>query len=144
MKKITARVIATSLVLFWCLSALPAFAASNLDVPPEQRVRSMVPTPPGIKDPSVKEEEKPPSLRNAWLQGDEQQQEKLAGCFHLSETLIQHLLDIKKMLVVSEVKWKDVASQYEDLQRGIHLLMEKHDEFSLGSTTDSSPGGRGS
>ena len=39
---------------------------------------------------------------------------------------------IRKMLIVSEVDWKEVQAQYEDLKRGIQSLMEKHDLFSLG------------
>ena len=69
--------------------------------------------------------------RNAWLQGDEQQQEQLAGCYRLSALLAYHSREIRKMLVVSEVNWKEVTAQYEDLKRGIALLMEKHEQFAL-------------
>ncbi len=54
------------------------------------------------------------------------------GCYRLSPTLAQHSRDILKMLAVSEVKWKDVATQYKDLQRGIQLLMERHEQFTMG------------
>lgn len=70
--------------------------------------------------------------RSAWLQGDERQQEQLAGCFRLSALLIQHSRDIRKMMGDGAVNWKEVAGQFEDLQRGVAILSEKHEQFALG------------
>lgn len=67
--------------------------------------------------------------RNAWLQGDERQQDQLTGCYQLSETLARHSRDIRKMVVGEGTKWKDVSAQLEDLGRGVELLTERHEHF---------------
>jgi len=71
-------------------------------------------------------------LRNAWLQGDEQQQEQLERVYSLSATLAQHSRDIRKMLIAADVQWKEVHAHCGDLNRGLSLLTEKHDLFVLG------------
>ena len=71
------------------------------------------------------------SQRSAWLQGDERQQEQLAGCLRLATALTQHARDIRKMMGAGAVNWKEVAGQFEDLQRGVALLSEKHEQFAL-------------
>lgn len=70
--------------------------------------------------------------RGAWLRGDDRQQEQLTGCFGLSSTLAQHTRDIRKLLTAGSVNWKEVAGQLEDLQRGVALLSERHEQFALG------------
>lgn len=70
--------------------------------------------------------------RNAWLRGDDRQQEQLAGCFGLSATLVQHVRDIRKMTTAGAVDWKEVAGHVEDLQRGVALLSERHGQFAVG------------
>lgn len=128
MKKRTARILAAGLALLWVFSALPVDAQQRN---PNQQ-RAITPSPPGSKGQQDQQEEEKQTLRNAWLQGDEQQREQVVGCYRLSQTLVQHLRDILKMLAASEVKWKDVTIQYQDLQRGMQLLMEKHEQLSMG------------
>jgi hypothetical protein len=84
-----------------------------------------------MKGPQDQQEERQ-IQRNAWLQGDEQQREQLEGCYRLSATLAQHSRDIRKILLATDVKWKEVAAHYEDLNRGVELLTEKHEMFALG------------
>ncbi|HEX7505031.1 MAG TPA: hypothetical protein VF336_07165, partial [Syntrophales bacterium] len=130
MKKLTTIILAAGLALLWILSALPAEAQATRD---PNKPRPIAPSPPGSKGQQEKQqEEERQTQRNAWLQGDEQQREQVVGCYRLSQTLVQHSRDILKMLVVSEIKWKDVASQNQDLQRGIQLLIEKHEQFATG------------
>ncbi len=81
------------------------------------------------EQPSQQEERR--LQRSAWLQGDERQQEQLAGCFRLAAVLTQHARDIRKMMGAAAVNWKEVAGQFEDLQRGVALLSEKHEQFAL-------------
>ncbi len=129
MKKTVIRVLGAVLLLLWILPALPAEAQSSRD---RSQPRAISPAPPGSKNQQEQQQEERQSLRNTWLQGDEKQQEQLVGCYRLSEALVQHSRDIMKMLAASEVKWKDIAIQYKDLQRGIGLLMEKHEQFAMG------------
>ncbi len=129
MKKAVTRILAAGLLLLWILPALPAEAQSSRD---RNAPRAIAPAPPGSKNQQEQQQEERQSLRNTWLQGDEKQQEQLVGCYRLSESLSQHSRDIMKMMAASDVKWKDVATQYKDLQRGIGLLMEKHDQFAMG------------
>jgi len=82
------------------------------------------------EQPSQQEERR--LQRGAWLQGDERQQEQLADCFRLSTVLIQHSRDIRKMMGEGAVNWKEVAGQFEDMQRGVATLSEKHELFALG------------
>jgi hypothetical protein len=129
MKKSMAVILAAGLALLWVFSALPIEAQQRDPNAP----RPIAPAPPGSKtQQEQQQQEERPTLRNAWLQGDERQREEVVGCYRLSQTLAQHTRDILKMLAVSEVKWKDVSSQYQDLQRGMQLLMEKHEQFSMG------------
>ena len=81
----------------------------------------------GVKD----QQEDRKAQRNAWLQGNDRQQEQLTACFRLSATLEQHSRDIRKMTSAAAVNWKDVAGQVEDLQRGVAALSEKHEQFAL-------------
>lgn len=130
MKKITAGVVATGLALLWFFSVLPADAqvgGSSRDRSP----RPIGPTAPGMRGTQEQQQEERSTQRHVWLQGDERQQEQLSGCFQLSATLAQHSRDIRKMLVASEVNWKNVAVQYADLKREIRLLTDKHEKFSL-------------
>jgi hypothetical protein len=127
-KKSLVVILAAGLALPWVFSALPVDAQQRSG----NTQRPITPSPPGSKGQQDQQEEERQSLRNAWLQGDEQQREQVVGCYRLSQTLAQHSRDILKMLAVSEVKWKDVATQYKDLQRGIQLLMERHEQFSMG------------
>ncbi len=130
MKKTTAKILAAGLVLLlWGFSALPAEAQSSRDRGPKQ----MGPTSPSDKSKGGQTEQEEKQIqRNAWLQGDEKQQEQLVGCFRLSSILTQHALGIRKMLIVSEVNWIEIQAQYEDLKRGMLLLMEQHDQFVMG------------
>jgi Skp family chaperone for outer membrane proteins len=124
-----AKILAAGLVLLWVFSALPLHAQTRDVRPP----KSVGPTSPSDKGRIITYDQPDArsNQRNAWLQGDEKQQEQLIGCFRLSSILFQHAMAIRKMLIVSEVDWKEVQAQYEDLKRGIQSLMEKHDLFSL-------------
>ena len=129
MKKTTTGLVAVVIVLLGFLFAMTAEAQVGA---PKDRARPIGPTAPGMKGPQDQQEEQRQIQRNAWLQGDEQQQEQLEGCYRLSATLSQHSRDIRKILLATDVKWKEVATQYEDLSRGVELLTEKHELFALG------------
>jgi hypothetical protein len=129
MKKSTAKILAAGLVLLWVFSALPAEAQMSRD---RGTPKTMGTTSSSSKEQPEQQQAERQTQRNAWLQGDEKQQEQLMGCFRLSSILTQHAQSIRKMLIVSEVDWKEVQAQYEDLKRGIQSLMEKHDLFSMG------------
>lgn len=129
MKKKTAGVILIGMLLALSLMAVPADA--------QQRDRSTAKPigPQGYSKGKPETQQQPDAAttqRNAWLQGDERQQDQLVGCFQLSATLAQHSRDIRKMIVGSETKWKEVAGQFEDLRRGVELLSEKHEGFANG------------
>ncbi|HTZ41040.1 MAG TPA: hypothetical protein VMB77_12830 [Syntrophales bacterium] len=127
MKNTTVKILASGLVLLWVVSAFPAGAQTSRDRTP----KGIGPMPSGMMKGQESQTEKS-NQRNAWLQGDEKQQEQLAECFRLSSILTQHALGIRKMLIVSEVNWKEIQAQYEDLKRGIQLLVEKHEQFAMG------------
>ena len=130
MKKATAGLVTVVFVLLGFLFVLTAEAqvgGSSKDRMP----RPIGPSAPGTKGQQEQQEERQ-IQRNAWLQGDERQQEQLAGCYRLSATLAQHSRDIRKMLVAANIQWKDVAVHYDDLNRGVALLTEKHEQFALG------------
>jgi hypothetical protein len=129
MKETTAKILVAGLVLLWVFSALPAGAQSSRD---RGAPKQIGPTAPGMKGQQEQQQAERPAQRNAWLQGDEKQQEQLAECFRLSSILTQHTLGIRKMLIMSEVNWKEIQAQYDDLKRGIQLLMEKHEQFVIG------------
>jgi hypothetical protein len=129
MRNTTAKILAVTLVLLWVVSALPAEAQRSQDRAP----KGIGPTAPGMKGQQQDQQStERPVQRNAWLEGDEKQQEQLAECYRLSSILTQHALGIRKMLIVSEVNWKEIHAQYEDLKRGIQLLMERHEQFATG------------
>jgi hypothetical protein len=127
MKESFAKILAAGLVLLWVFSASPAAAQSSRERAP----KTVGPTAPGMKGQQDQQPVERPTQRNAWLQGDEKQQEQLVGCFRLSSILAQHAMAIRKMLTVSEVNWTEVVAQYEDMKRGTQQLMEKHDEFTM-------------
>ena len=129
MKKTTTGLVTVVFVLLGFLFAMTAEAQVGA---PKDRARPIGPTAPGMKGPQDQQEEQRQIQRNAWLQGDEQQQEQLEGCYRLSATLSQHSRDIRKILLATDVKWKEVAAQFEDLSRGVELLTEKHELFALG------------
>jgi hypothetical protein len=130
MKITTAKILAAGLALFGVLSVLPLHAQTR-DVRPPKQIGPTSPSDKGKAGQTEQQEERP-VLRNAWLQGDEKQREQLSGCFRLSSILTQHALGIRKMLIVSEVNWKEIQAQYEDLKRGFLLLMERHEQFVMG------------
>lgn len=127
MKKATVWLVTVVFVLLGILSALTAEA--QIGSSSKDRVRPIGPT--GTKGPPEQQEERQ-IQRNAWLQGDEQQQEQLVGCYRLSALLAFHSREIRKMLVATDIQWKEVSAQYEDLNRGFAQLTEKHEMFALG------------
>ena len=127
MKKATVWLVTVVFVLLGFLSVLTAEA--QMGSSSKDRVRPIGPT--GTKGPPEQQEERQ-IQRNAWLQGDEQQQEQLVGCYRLSATLAQHSRDIRKTLIATDIQWKEIAAQSEDLNRGFALLTEKHEMFALG------------
>ena len=127
MKKTTAGLVTVVFVLLGFLSVLTAEA--QMGSSSKDRVRPIGPT--GTKGPPEQQEERQ-IQRNAWLQGDEQQQEQLVGCYRLSALLAFHSREIRKMLVATDIQWKEIAAQSEDLNRGFALLTEKHEMFALG------------
>jgi hypothetical protein len=129
MKKATAWLVTVIFVLPGFLFVLTAGA--QMGGAPKERARPIGPTAPGARGQQEQQEERQ-LQRNAWLQGDERQEEQLEGCYRLSETLAQHSRDIRKTLIATDVQWKEIAAQYEDLNRGFALLTEKHEMFSLG------------
>jgi len=131
MKITTAKILAAGLALFWILSVLPLHAQTR-DVKPPKQIGPTSPSDKGKGGQFQIEQSEERQQRNTWLQGDEKQQEQLAGCFRLSSILTQHALGIRKMLIVSEVNWKEIQAQYEDLKRGFQLLVEQHEQFVMG------------
>lgn len=133
MRKAAATIFSLLLVLSGWLSA----TASHAQVGASGRDRSMKPLGPqgygsrGVQEQPQQQEDRSVQ-RGVWLRGDDRQQEQLTGCFGLSSTLAQHARDIRKTATAGSVNWKEVAGQFEDLQRGIALLSEKHEQFSLG------------
>ncbi len=126
MKNKAVTILAIGLMFLWVFSALPADAQRSQ----QDRPKGIGPMPSGMKGPDQPAERQ--TQRNAWLEGDEKQQEQLTECFRLSSILTQHALGIRKLLIVSEVNWIEIRAQYEDLKRGIQLLMEKHQTFVAG------------
>jgi len=129
MKKATAGLLTVVFVLLGFLFVLTADA--QVGSSSKDRVRPIGPSAPGMKGQQEQQDERQ-IQRSAWLQGDERQQEQLTGCYRLSATLAQHSRDVRKMLVATDIKWKEVAAQYEDLSRGAALLTEQHEQFALG------------
>jgi hypothetical protein len=127
MKKAAVWLVAVVFVLLGILSALTAEA--QIGSSSKDRVRPIGPT--GTKGPPEQQEERQ-IQRNAWLQGDEQQQEQLVGCYRLSALLAFHSREIRKMLIATDIQWKEIAAQSEDLNRGFAQLTEKHEMFALG------------
>ena len=127
MKKTTAGLVTVVFVLLGFLFVLTAEA--QIGSSSKDRVRPIGPT--GTKGPPEQQEERQ-IQRNAWLQGDEQQQEQLVGCYRLSALLAFHSREIRKMLVATDIQWKEIAAQSEDLNRGFAQLTEKHEMFALG------------
>jgi hypothetical protein len=127
MKKATVWLVPVVFVLLGFLFALTAEA--QMGSSSKDRVRPIGPT--GTKGPPEQQEERQ-IQRNAWLQGDEQQQEQLVGCYRLSALLAFHSREIRKMLVATDIQWKEIAAQSEDLNRGFAQLTEKHEMFALG------------
>jgi len=127
MKKATVWLVTVVFVLLGFLSVLTAEA--QMGSSSKDRVRPIGPT--GTKGPPEQQEERQ-IQRNAWLQGDEQQQEQLVGCYRLSALLAFHSREIRKMLIATDIQWKEIAAQSEDLNRGFAQLTEKHEMFALG------------
>lgn len=127
MKKATVWLVTVVFVLLGFLFALAAEA--QVGSSSKDRVRPIGPT--GTKGPPEQQEERQ-IQRNAWLQGDEQQKEQLVGCYRLSALLAFHAREIRKMLVATDIQWKEVSAQYEDLNRGFAQLTEKHEQFAIG------------
>ena len=127
MKKATVWLVTVVFVLLGFLSVLTAEA--QMGSSSKDRMRPIGPT--GTKGPPEQQEERQ-IQRNAWLQGDEQQQEQLVGCYRLSALLAFHSREIRKMLIATDIQWKEIAAQSEDLNRGFALLTEKHEMFALG------------
>ena len=127
MKKSTVWLVTVVFVLLGFLFVLTAEA--QVGSSSKDRVRPIGPT--GTKGPPEQQEERQ-IQRNAWLQGDEQQQEQLVGCYRLSALLAFHAREIRKMLVATDIQWKEVSAQYEDLNRGFAQLTEKHEQFAIG------------
>jgi hypothetical protein len=131
MKKSTAGLATVVFVLLGFLLVLTVEAqvgSSSRD----KMTKPIGPSAPGTKGPQDQQQDERQIQRNAWLQGDERQQEQLVGCYRLSATLAQHSRDVRKMLIATDTQWKEIAAQYEDLTRGFVQLTEKHDQFALG------------
>lgn len=128
MKHTATNILAAGLALLCFFSAVPAEAQRSQDRAP----KGIGPVPSDWKRNQGSGQTDQQAQRNAWLQGDEKQQEQLGECFRLSSILIQHALGIRKMLIVSDVNWKEIRAQHEDLKRGVQLLMERHEQFAAG------------
>ena len=131
MKKATAGLVTVVFVLLGLLFVLTVEAqvgSSSKD----RMTKPIGPSAPGTKGPQDQLPEERQIQRNAWLQGDDRQQEQLVGCYRLSATLAQHSRDLRKTLIATDIQWKEIAAQYEDLSRGFAQLTEKHEQFALG------------
>lgn len=135
MKKTATAFLTAVFVLSGLLSAVAVEAQVGTS-PRDRSARPMGPQGYSSKGPQeqLQQQEERSIQRNAWLRGDDRQQEQLTGCFGLSSTLARHSRDIRKMTAAGAVNWKEVAGQLEDLQRGVALLSEKHEQFALGLT----------
>lgn len=131
MKKATAGLVTVVFVLLGFLFVLTVEAqvgSSSKD----RMSKPIGPSAPGTKGAQDQPQEERQIQRNAWLQGDDRQQEQLVGCYRLSATLAQHSRDVRKTLIATDIQWKEIAAQYEDLNRGFAQLTEKHEQFALG------------
>jgi hypothetical protein len=72
------------------------------------------------------------SRHNAWLQGNERQQEQLMGCYRLTADLEQHAQDVYGSLSKNPVDWQAVRDRYSDIKKGFQFLIVKHEEFESG------------
>jgi hypothetical protein len=133
MKKATAGLVSVVFVLLGFLFMLTVEAQVG-GSPKDRMTKPIGPTAPGDKGKPgqfEQQQERQPQ-RNAWLQGDERQQEQLVGCYRLSATLAQHSRDIRKIIIATDIQWKEVVAQFEDLNRGVAVLTEKQEQFALG------------
>ena len=69
------------------------------------------------------------SHHNAWLQGDEQQQKQLMGCYRLSADIEQRARDVYASLSKKPVDWQGVRNHYADIKKGCEFLIAKHEGF---------------
>jgi hypothetical protein len=72
------------------------------------------------------------SQHNAWLQGNETQQEDLMGCYKLSSDLAHFVWNMRKALSKNAADWPAFRNQYADMKKGEQLLIAEHEEFVSG------------
>jgi len=128
MKKTTFISMSAVFVLVWSMTPLSAVFAQTL---------SRQPIPGGAHKQTLwsadaAREPQTGGQHNAWLQGDEQQQEQLMGCYKLSSDLEQHARDMYASLSKKPVDWQRVGHQYADIKKGDQFLIARHEEFMSG------------
>lgn len=72
------------------------------------------------------------SQHNAWLEGDERQQEQLMGCYRLSSDLEQSARNVYASLLKNPVDSQGVRNHYAEIKKGCQFLIVKHEEFESG------------
>ena len=73
------------------------------------------------------------SRHNAWLQGDERQQEQLMGCYRLSSDLEQRCPGHVRIAVKESGRLaRQSGIIIADIEKGCQLLIVKHEEFESG------------
>ena len=72
------------------------------------------------------------SQHNAWLEGDERQQELLMGCYRLSSDLEQSARNVYASLLKNQVDSQGVRDHYGEIKKGCQFLIIKHEEFESG------------
>lgn len=128
MKTTTLIRVSAVLLLVWAFVPGPGIGAQMTDRP---SARGGGPEP-NRWSAEAKQEPRIGGRHNAWLQGDERQQEQLMGCYRLSSDLERHALGMQKLLPSSPVDWRVFRNQYADMKRGALLLMQEHEEFASG------------
>ena len=72
------------------------------------------------------------SQHNAWLQGNERQQELLMRCYMLSSDLEQRARNMYASLSKNPVDWQGVRALYADIKKECQFLIVKQEEFEAG------------
>lgn len=128
MKKIAFISLSAVLVLVLGLTALSAVFAQTMSMQP---IAGNVPKP-NTWSAEAAQEPQTGSQHNAWLQGDERQQEQLMGCYRLSSDLERSARNVYASLLKNQVDSQGVRDHYAEIKKGCQFLIVKHGEFESG------------
>jgi hypothetical protein len=127
MKRTAFIIISCVLVIAWSLTALSTVFAQTMS---KQSISANGSTNTWSAD--TAQEPQTGSQHNSWLQGTEQQQEQLMGCYRLSSDLEQGVRDIYISVSKDQVDWQAVRDHFADIEKGCQFLIVKHEEFESG------------